>query len=208
VSIDPTRWVAEYGYYTVFVMVFIETAGIPLPGETTLLLAGAAASAGSLSYPLVVIVGAVAAIFGDNTGYAIGRFGGRKLVMRLAHVGGVASLLGWGEQFFERHGGKTVFLARWTAGLRIFGAWIAGMTRMRWSVFLLWNTAGGITWALGVTTAGYLFAHSLARIESYIGTAGTVALGVVTAALGVWGVRQLHRRQLASAADDPDTPGD
>ena len=70
-------------------------------------------------------------------------------------------MLGWGERFFAQHGGKTVFLARWTAGLRIFGAWIAGMTHMPWRTFFLWNAAGGITWVTATVMAGYLFSGSV-----------------------------------------------
>ena len=104
----------------------LETAGLPLPGETILLLSGVAASTGRIDPWIAIAVGSAAAIIGDNIGYAIGRYGGRRLVMRLAHIGRIEKSLAWGEQFFARHGGKTVFLARWIFGLRIFGAWIAG----------------------------------------------------------------------------------
>ena len=120
----------------------LETAGLPLPGETTLLLSGVAASTGRIDPWIAIAVGSVAAILGDNIGYAIGRYGGRRVVMRLAHIGGIESSLAWGEQFFARHGGKTVFIARWLFGLRIFGAWIAGMVHMPWRAFFFWNAAG------------------------------------------------------------------
>jgi membrane protein DedA with SNARE-associated domain len=175
-----------YGYLVIFVPVMLETAGLPLPGETILLLSGVAASTGRIDPWIAIVVGSAAAIIGDNIGYAIGRYGGRRVVMRLAHIGRIESSLAWGEQFFARHGGKTVFLARWIFGLRIFGAWIAGMVHMPWRVFFFWNAAGGITWCASVIGLGYFFGHSLHVIERALGVGGVI--GVVTAAVAglVW----------------------
>ena len=131
-------------------MVFIETAGIPVPGRDHMLLAGAASRLhGANVDPVQLAI--VASIARDPRRQRRLRdrpltpAGGSCCASRT--FGRVDSMLGWGERFFERHGGKTVFLARWTAGLRIFGAWIAGMTHMPWPKFFLWNAAGGITWA-------------------------------------------------------------
>jgi membrane protein DedA with SNARE-associated domain len=192
------RLFREYGYPVVFIPVFLETAGIPLPGETTLLLGGLAASQkeADLNVVLVIVVGAVAAILGDNVGFAIGRYGGRRLVMKLAHFGNVERSLAWGERFFEEHGGKTVFAARWLPGLRIFGAWIAGMVRMPWWKFALWNAAGGICWATSVVLAGYFFGRSLNEIEKVLGVGGVVALVVLgIAALGAYLLHERRKRQ-------------
>jgi membrane protein DedA with SNARE-associated domain len=185
----------EYGYPVVFVPVFLETAGVPLPGETTLLLAGLAASQqeAGLNVVLVIVVGATAAILGDNVGFAIGRYGGRRLVLKLAHIGGIERSLSWGEQFFEKHGGKTVFAARWLPGLRIFGAWIAGMVRMPWWKFALWNAAGGICWATSVVLAGYFFGRSLNEIEKVLGVGGVIAL--VLLGIGALAAYLLHERR-------------
>src|SRR4051794_14759723 len=133
------RLFERYGLIVVFIPVFLETAGIPLPGETVLLFAGVAASTGRINVVATIAVGSLAAILGDNVGFAVGRYGGRRLVMQLAHLGRVERSLAWGERYFRRHGGKTVFMARWVAGLRIFGAWIAGMVGMNWGRFFLWN---------------------------------------------------------------------
>jgi membrane protein DedA with SNARE-associated domain len=206
--LDPAQWIADYGYVAVFVIVFMETAGIPLPGEITLILAGVAAHTGSLAPVPLIVVGSIAAIGGDNVGYLIGRYGGRRIVLKLARFGHVDSMLGWGERFFAKHGGKTVFLARWTAGLRIFGAWIAGMTHMPWRTFFLWNAAGGITWVTATVMAGYLFSGSVTRIEGWFGTGGKIAAIVVLGAGLIYGLRLLHHRQVAArkaemaAADD------
>jgi membrane protein DedA with SNARE-associated domain len=212
--LDPTQWIADYGYLAVFLIVFLETAGVPLPGEITLILAGVAAHQGSLDLVLAIVVGSVAAILGDNVGYVIGRYGGRRVVLRLAHYGRVDSMLGWGERFFASHGGKTVFLARWTAGLRIFGAWIAGMTHMPWRTFFIWNALGGVTWATAAVSAGYVFSGSVARIEELFGKGGAILAGVVLIAGAAFGLHRLHGRQAdarraeMAAAGDDGTPGD
>jgi membrane protein DedA with SNARE-associated domain len=192
------RLFREYGYPVVFVPVFLETAGIPLPGETTLLLGGLAASQPEthLNVVLVIVVGAVAAILGDNVGFAVGRYGGRRLVLKLAHIGGVERSLSWGERFFAQHGGKTVFFARWLPGLRIFGAWIAGMVHMPWWRFALWNALGGICWATSVVLAGYFFGRSLDAIEKVLGVGGVVAVVLLgVAALGWYLLHERRKRQ-------------
>jgi membrane protein DedA with SNARE-associated domain len=205
---DPSQWIADYGYLAVFVIVFMETAGIPLPGEITLILAGVAAHGGSLDPVVLIVVGSLAAILGDNVGYVIGRYGGRRIVLKLARFGHVDSMLGWGERFFAQHGGKTVFLARWTAGLRIFGAWIAGMTHMKWRTFFLWNAAGGITWVTATVMAGYLFSGSVKRIEGWFGTGGKIAAIVVLGGGLIYGLRVLHHRQVAARKAEMAAAGD
>jgi membrane protein DedA with SNARE-associated domain len=195
----------SYGYFVIFVPVLLETAGLPLPGETVLLFSGVAASQGRIDPWIAIVVGSAAAIIGDNIGYAIGRYGGRRLVMKLAHVGRIESSLAWGETFFAKHGGKTVFVARWIFGLRIFGAWIAGMVHMPWRVFFLWNAAGGITWCVSVIGLGYFFGHSLDVIEKALGIGGVIA--VVTVAvigLGFW--RRFERSKVHGHAPDEPAP--
>jgi membrane protein DedA with SNARE-associated domain len=189
-------WYAEYGYWAVFVPVLLETAGLPLPGETSLLFAGVASSTGRLDVYWTIAAGASAAIIGDNIGYAIGRFGGRRLVMRLANLGGVERSLAWGEAYFERRGGVTVFLARWLPGLRIFGAWIAGMVHMKWWKFALWNAAGGICWATTIVLLGHFFGKSIHGIERVLGVGGVIALVLVAVAAAVlWHRHEQHRQR-------------
>jgi membrane protein DedA with SNARE-associated domain len=197
----------RYGYLVIFVPVLLETAGVPLPGETTLLLSGVAASTGRIDPWVAIAVGSLAAILGDNIGYTIGRYGGRRLVMRLAYIGRVDSSLAWGERFFARHGGKTVFVARWIFGLRIFGAWIAGMVHMPWRVFFVWNAAGGITWCASVIGLGYFFGHSLGAIEKVLGVGGAIAVAsVAVVGVGAWRRfehRKLHELEQQDAAPPP-----
>ncbi len=195
---------AEYGYAVIFVPVFLETAGLPLPGETSLLLAGVASATGRIDVFWAIVVGATAAILGDNVGYAIGRFGGRPLVMRLAHIGGIERSLAWGEDYFARRGGITVFLARWIPGLRIFGAWIAGMVHMSWWRFALWNAAGGICWATSIVLVGHFFGNSIHVVERVLGIGGVIVLiGAAVVALGLWR-RHEHAKKHQLEAREPD----
>ena len=193
------EWIGQWGYLAVFVPLMLETAGIPFPGETILLLAAAAAAHGTLDPVAVAAVATVAVIVGDNIGYCVGRYGGRRLVDRLSHIGRVEAGVAWGERFFALHGGKAVFLARWTAGLRIFGAWIAGMSHMPWRRFLVWNALGGITWACTITALGYAFGNSIERVESYLGRAGAIAFAAVVIVAAAIALRWLHRRQRTRA---------
>lgn len=193
------EWLRTWGYVAIFIPLMLETAGIPLPGGTILLVAAAASSRGLLDPFAVAAVASLAAIIGDNIGFCIGRYGGRRLVDRLSRFAHVESGMAWGERFFAVHGGKAVVLARWTAGLRIFGAWIAGMSSMRWRTFLLWNTLGGVTWACGLTIVGYAFGQSIERVENVLGIGGAIAFAVILIVAAVLVLRRLHRRQQAQA---------
>ena len=194
------EWIRQWGYIAVFIPLMLETSGVPFPGETILLLAAAASSHGILNPWLVALTASVAAIIGDNIGYCIGRYGGRRLVNRLSRFEHVQTGVAWGERFFEKHGGKAVFLARWTAGLRVFGSWIAGMSHIPWKRFFLWNALGGITWACTITFLGFAFGQSVQRVEQVLGTAGAVGFALVVIVAGGFGIRWLHKRQRAKAA--------
>ncbi len=193
------EWIRQWGYLAVFVPLLLETAGIPLPGMTILIIAAAASSRGLLNPFVLAGVAALGAILGDNIGYCIGRYGGRKLVNRIAHIGHIESSLARGEQFFLVHGGKAVFLARWVGGLRIFGAWIAGMSHMPWRTFFVWNVAGGVTWAATITAIGYAFGNSIQTIERVLGTFGAIGFALVVIIAASLLIRKLHRRQRARA---------
>jgi membrane protein DedA with SNARE-associated domain len=145
-----------------FVIVALESSGFPVPGETALIAVGVIASTPQ-QIALTIVVAAAAAIVGDNIGYWIGRTGGRSLLYRFAWSARRAErLLPPAERFFDRHGGKAVFLARFVAGIRITGAWIAGITKMRWRTFLVWNALGGICWATLVGLVAYVAGNAAA----------------------------------------------
>jgi membrane protein DedA with SNARE-associated domain len=175
------RWLA---YLTLFLVVGGESAGVPLPGETSLAAGGVLASNGHLSIYLVIFAAAAGAIVGDNVGYMIGRRGGRWLMSR----GGERRqrLLARGEAFFDRHGAKTVFFGRWLPGLRITAAWLAGIHKMKWRRFAFWNAAGGISWSITVGLAAYLLGQAAASAFRTVGLIGAGIVVLVGAGLLVW----------------------
>ena len=182
------------GLPIVFLLVAIETMGIPVPGETALITAAIVASRGHLSIEAVIAVAAVAAILGDNIGFAIGRKLGRRALTApgplLHHRLRVIAV---GEPFFDRHGPKAVFLGRWVTGLRITAAWMAGATRMSWPTFLFWNALGGIAWAISIGLLAYFVGHSAEKFIHLAGIGGAVV--VVLAGVGLWFVLRLRRRR-------------
>jgi membrane protein DedA with SNARE-associated domain len=170
------------GYLTLAALVGAESLGIPLPGETALIAAGVLARDGHLRIALVLAVASAGAIVGDNLGYWIGRKGGRALLEKpgpLERRRG--ELLRKGEPFFARHGAPAVFFGRWISGLRIAAAWLAGINRMHWGVFIFWNALGGIAWASSVGLLAYLVGPS---VEQLITKVGIVVLAVVAVLLG------------------------
>ena len=188
--------VQDYGLVLLFLLVGMESAGIPLPGETALVIAGVLASRGDLDIVAVISVAAAGAIAGDNVGYWIGRTGGRRLLKRWSWLERHASrVLPWSERFFERHGAKTVFLGRFIAVLRVTAAWLAGVSKMPWWRFLLWNAAGGICWAVLFGLLAYYIGRAATEAigrYGFIGGAVAVALLIVAAIL----VRVWRRRML------------
>lgn len=192
-----TQLLVDYGLVLLFLLVGVEAAGVPLPGETALVTAAVLAH-NHWGIQWVIVVAAAGAIVGDNTGYWVGRIGGRKLVDRYGMTRRYAErVLPPSERFFERHGGKTIFLARFIAILRITAAWLAGLSRMHWWQFFLWNAAGGIFWATGVSLLAYYAGKAAGDAVGRYGVYGAVvviAAGViVVVALRVW-----HKRALES----------
>ena len=188
-------YVHHYGLVALFLIVMLESGGIPLPGETALVAGGVFASRGQLSIVAVIAVAAAAAIVGDNLGYWIGRSGGRSVLTRWEVT---ARTLPWAEGFFERHGPKTIFLARFFSVLRVTAAWMAGVSRMRWWTFFGWNAAGGICWAALVGLVAYYAGQAAADAISRYGLIG----GAVVAGLALFGLLAFHlwRRRLVEGA--------
>ena len=158
------------GYPGIFAIVGLESAGLPLPGETTLLAASYLAATGSLSLPLVIASAAAGAIVGDSLGYLIGRKGGRRFFERYGrYVGITETKLEKADRYFERHGAKTVFFGRFIAVLRILAGPMAGASKMPYRRFLAANAAGGITWATLMGTLGFFFGKPVAAVLSSMG---------------------------------------
>jgi membrane protein DedA with SNARE-associated domain len=188
--------VQHYGLIALFLIVMLESGGVPLPGETALIAAGVYASQGKLNIVEVIAVAAGAAIVGDNVGYWVGRTGGRKLLERSKFLSRWSEgVLPWSESFFKRHGSKTIFVARFFSVLRVTAAWLAGISRMHWLTFLAWNAAGGICWATLVGLLAYYLGHAATDALSRYGLLGGVVL-VVLAALVLVGLHFWKKRLL------------
>ncbi|HEV7640689.1 MAG TPA: DedA family protein [Gaiellaceae bacterium] len=189
-----THLLNSYGLLLLFAVIAAESAGVPLPGETALIAASILAAQGHYSIVSVIVVAASAAIVGDNAGYWIGRTGGRALLERWGPVRRYAErAIPPGERFFKKHGGKTVFIGRFVAVLRVTAAWLAGITHMSWWRFFLWNASGGIVWATGVSLLAYYFGKAAADAVQTYGIYALVAI-VVSAVMVFVGMRLLKKR--------------
>jgi membrane protein DedA with SNARE-associated domain len=189
----------HYGYGAVFVIIALESSGLPLPGEATLVSAAIyAAATHALSLPLIVFWASAGAVVGDNIGFWIGRTFGLALLLRYgAHVGLDEPRLKLGQYLFAQHGGKIVFFGRFIAVLRALAAILAGANRYPWSRFLIFNAAGGITWAALYASAAYLLGHSIHRL---IGPVGLTLLAVALV-VGFAGWRFLKRHEAKLQAE-------
>ncbi len=149
----------HYGYWAVAVALLLENSGVPVPGETVLLLASFLAySRHELKLPLVIVVGTIAATAGDNLGFALGLYGGRPLLERHQKIFRVSdATLALGERLFGRYGAFTVFFARFVFGMRIVAGPLAGVLRMPWKKFLAFNFLGAAVWVSVISGVGYLF---------------------------------------------------
>jgi membrane protein DedA with SNARE-associated domain len=190
-SLEPV--LSTYGYLAVGGFVLLEDFGVPVPGETILILGAIYAGTGRLNIVLVAAVAFVAAVIGDNIGFAIGRFGGRPLVERWGrYVLLTRERLDKATGFFERHGGKIVTVARFIEGLRQANGIIAGISGMGWPRFVAFNALGAALWVGAWTTIGDLAGshieaiyRTIARYEVYLGIAAA-ALVVAYIAWRVW----------------------
>jgi membrane protein DedA with SNARE-associated domain len=185
---------SQWALVLLFALVALESFGLPMPGETALIACGVLASQGALSLAWVIAIATAAAIVGDNVGYWVAREGGRPLLARFGVTRRYAErYLPGAERFFARHGGKTVFLARFVAVLRVTAAWTAGLSRMNSWRFFVWNAAGGIVWATGVALIAYYAGEAAAKA---IGRYGLYAGGgvLVFAAIGFVIARRIERR--------------
>jgi len=194
----------QLGYLAVVVAILAETAGVPAPGESSLIAAPVLAAAGKLDIVLVVALAALAAIAGDNVGYLLGRRLGRRI---LGREGGRwrrhrLAVLERGERFFARHGARAVFIGRWLPVARMTSAWLAGTSRMRWSTFAVYNALGGVTWAVSVGAVAYALGASEARV---LVAAGAIVLAAAIAVM-LLAARRRRAIPIAGADDKPTIP--
>ena len=206
-SLEPT--LNHYGYLAVVGLVLIEDFGVPVPGETVLILGAVYAGTGRLNIALVALFGFVGAVVGDNVGFALGHFGGRPLVERYGHyIFLTRERLDKATRFFERHGGKIIIIARFVEGLRQANGIIAGTTGMHWARFLIFNAIGAALWVAVWTSVGYFSGNHIDTIYKYATRYDTylaIAVGALVLAYIAHRVVRTRRARTVDSASHGDT---
>jgi membrane protein DedA with SNARE-associated domain len=186
----------HYGLWAILAFVLVEDFGIPVPGETVLIAGAVYAGSGQLNVVAVGVVGFVAAVLGDNIGYAIGRFGGRELIERWGkYVFLTSERLEKAEDFFNRHGGKIITIARFIEGLRQANGIIAGLAGMHWLRFLAFNALGAALWVGTWVSVGYLAGQHIDAIYNNITTYSLYVLIAAVILLAAWLLFRLRKRR-------------
>jgi len=177
------EFIANYGYWAIAVALLCENAGIPVPGETTLLLASFLAfSEHRLHLGWIIVVATCAATIGDNLGYTIGFYGGRRLLDRYQKVLRIPlRSIERGEGLFARYGAATIFFARFIFGMRIFAGPLAGVLRMPWKAFAIFNFLGAAVWVSVIATVGYLFGRHWSALETVLSRVDMALVAAVVA---------------------------
>jgi membrane protein DedA with SNARE-associated domain len=208
-SLEPT--LNHYGYLAVAGFVLLEDFGVPVPGETILILGAVYAGTGRLSIWLVALLAFCAAVVGDNIGFAIGHFGGRALVERFGrYVFLTKERLDKATDFFERRGGWIVIVARFIEGLRQANGIIAGISGMHWAKFLAFNAIGAALWVAVWTTVGYFAGDNITSIYNTVSRYTLyVAIAVVVLLIAWIGWRVMRRRkERAEASERAEAPSE
>jgi membrane protein DedA with SNARE-associated domain len=190
----------NYGYLAVAGFVLLEDFGVPVPGETILILGAVYAGTGRLNIFLVGLIGFLAAVIGDNIGFAIGHFGGRRLVERYGrYILLTPERLDKATGFFERHGGKIVVAARFIEGLRQANGIIAGITGMHWAKFLGFNALGAALWVGVWTSIGYFSGSHIDTIYNAATRYSTYLAVAVAVLILAYIARRLWKRRQSTA---------
>lgn len=204
---------STYGYWAIFVIVALESSGLPLPGETILIGAAVyAGQSGRVSIELIILAAAAGAILGDNMGYWIGRRFGTRMLERHGRLVGLGpEKLRLGQYLFMRFGGWVVFLGRFVTLLRIFAAVLAGANRFDPRRFFIFNAAGGILWALVFGLGGFFLSVNVTKIEGPFGVAAM--LGAIVGVFWLWRFYKTNERRVlqdakAAFSERPPAPQD
>lgn len=186
--------VVHYGYWAVGAALLLENAGVPVPGETILLLASFLAySEHDLKLSWLIVVATIAATVGDNAGFALGYYGGRRLLARYQAIFRIREkTLARGEALFSRYGSVTVFIARFVFGMRIIAGPMAGVLRMPWRKFLAFNFLGAAVWVTVISSAGYVFGQNWERLAQDI-KRFDIAIAILVVVVVVWLWRRRRR---------------
>jgi membrane protein DedA with SNARE-associated domain len=192
---DLEALIGTHGYWAVALIVGLESMGLPLPGETVLVLAAIYAGAsGDLNIWGIVAAATTGAILGDNAGYWLGRKFGYPLLLKYRRYVRLSERkIKLAQYLFQRHGAKVVFFGRFVALLRILAAFLAGLNHMPWKRFLAANAGGGIVWASFFGFGGYIFGESIRGLGGYLSMAALVGAGIAFFGFGYL----VRRRQLA-----------
>jgi membrane protein DedA with SNARE-associated domain len=201
-GLEPT--LNRFGYLAVVGLVLIEDFGVPVPGETVLILGAVYAGTGRLNIALVALLGFCGAVLGDNIGFAIGHFGGRPLVERYGrYIFLTPERVDKATAFFQRHGGKIVIVARFIEGLRQANGIIAGVSGMHWAKFLIFNAIGAALWVAVWASVGYFSGSHIdtiyndaTRYDTYL----AIALGALLLAYVARRVVRVRRTRAHNAA--------
>ena len=176
-------YLAHYGYWAVAAALLLENAGLPVPGETMLLLASFLAySEHHLRLPYIILVGVCAATIGDNLGFLLGHYGGEPLLERYRKVPRVYRTVARAERLIQRYGSFAIFIARFIAGMRIIAGPLAGVLHMPWRKFAVFNFLGAAVWVTVISSVGYFFGRhwdELARIMKGFNAAVLLAVLLV-----------------------------
>jgi len=192
----------QYGYWVIFFGVMLENAGIPVPGETILLAAGFFAYQGHFHVWQVMAIAAGGAVLGDNAGYYIGHRIGRATLERYGrHVGLTHARVAHMDRFFASHGDKTILVARFITGLRVFAALLAGSSLMRWRTFAVYNMIGAVLWSFVITLAGYFFGRSWDLLERWVKGAGMIALAIAVVVVITMVILKRRKRKAEEEAE-------
>jgi membrane protein DedA with SNARE-associated domain len=205
-SLEPT--LNQFGYLAVVGLVLIEDFGVPVPGETVLILAAVYAGAGRLNVLLVALLGFLGAVLGDNIGFAIGHFGGRPLIERYGrYIFLTRERIDRATGFFVRHGGWIIIVARFIEGLRQANGIIAGVSGIHWARFLVFNAIGAALWVAVWTSVGYFSGSHIDSIyhdASHYSTYIAVAFAVLFAAYVGQRVVRMRRARARAATQNAD----
>ncbi len=204
-NLDLHQFIADYGYWAIALFVGLESMGLPLPGETILIIGAGYAGSHDGSLAAVILSAAAGAIIGDNLGYVIGRQFGTRLLQRYgSKIGVTPERIKLGQYLFMRYGGKVVFIGRFIAVLRFLAAFLAGTNRMPRPRFLVANAAGAILWATVVAVAAYTLGRGIHAIRGPLGLITMILAAAAIVAIFLY----LRRNEAAmQAAAEKALPG-
>jgi membrane protein DedA with SNARE-associated domain len=198
---DMQPLLEHYGYLAVGGFVLLEDFGVPVPGETMLIAAAVFAGSGHMNIALVVLVAVAGAIIGDNIGFAVGHFGGRPLVERFGrYVFLTPTRLDHAEEYFNKHGGKIVTIARFIEGLRQLNGLLAGIVGMHWAKFLAFNALGAVLWVCTWAGLGYFAGENIDEIYGVFERYKWFVIAAIVVVVAILITRRVRRGRGADAA--------